>query len=288
MIEYFLAVDGGGTGTRTLIARPDGTQLARGEAGPSALGQGVTAAWQQVRQAVEAGSLRAGIDPLPWARCAMAIGLSGMQNPVNRAAFLALLPPMSKVISATDGYIMLLGAHAGRPGLVVAAGTGSVGEALHADGRHSVVGGWGFPVGDEGSGAWIGLNAVRHAQAAMDGRAPTGILAQRVWSHCGATSQDMAAWVARSAQLAYAQVAPLVFECEFADPTAARLLALATQELELIALALDPRRTLPVAIGGSIGERLKSRMNEGLRQRFVQSAMGPIEGALLMLQKSQR
>ena len=181
---------------------------------------------------------------------------------------------------------MLLGAHAGRPGLVVAAGTGSVGEALYADGRHEVVGGWGFPVGDEGSGAWLGLKAVHVAQTAIDGRSSAGPLARAVWARCGATRQDMAEWVAQSRQFAYAQLAPLVFDCAASDPAAAALLALAAQELEAIALALDPQQTLPVAVCGSIGALLRERMSRALGRRFAVAAMGPAEGALLMLRKA--
>ncbi len=216
----------------------------------------------------------------------MAAGLSGAHNESLRTAFLAQLPPMAKVVVVTDSYTMLLGAHAGEPGMIVAAGTGSVGEALYADGRHAVVGGWGFPVGDKGSGAWMGLNAVNVAQAAMDGSAPAGTLARCIWTHCGATRQDMAEWVARSGQFAYAQLAPLVFDCASSDSAAAELLAQATHELESIAYALDPRRTLPIVVCGSIGEMLKDRMTSDLRERFALAAMGPAEGALLMLKKS--
>ena len=80
----------------------------------------------------------------------------------------------------------LLGAHEGRPGAIVAAGTGSVGEALRRDGLRVAVGGWGFPVGDEGSGAWLGLRAMRETHRAIDGRArrrPAGRCGSRAGGH---------------------------------------------------------------------------------------------------------
>jgi glucosamine kinase len=286
MIEYFLAVDGGGTGTRVIIARPDGGELARAEAGPSALAQGIGGAWEQIQRALAVGFQRAGVVHPPWQNCALAAGLSGVHNQSLRSAFLAQLPPLAKVVLATDGYTTLLGAHSGKAGLIVAAGTGSVGEMLRSDGSHTVVGGWGFPVGDEGSGAWLGLKAVRIAQAAMDGRGPEGELARHVLRHCGSTRQDMANWVAQSAQFAYAQLAPLVFEHEHVDAAAADLLRQATRALESMAYALEAQRNLPVVVCGSIGEILKDRMALDLRQRFVVAAMGPAEGALLMLKKS--
>jgi len=286
MIEFLLAVDGGGTGTRVIVARPDGSLLARGEAGPSALGQGISAAWVQIQKAIAAGFSQAGLAQPEWQRCAMAAGLSGVHNFQQRDAFLAELPPLAKVVLKTDGYTMLVGAHSGKPGMIVAAGTGSVGEVLHADGSHAVVGGWGFPVGDEGSGSWLGIHAVRIAQAAMDGRTSAGPLARKVWGHCGSNRQDMAAWCAQAGQFAYAQVAPLVFECGGTDPLAENLLAQAARDLESVAYALDPQRTLPVAICGSIGNKLKLRMAPALQERCVEAAMGPVEGALWLLQQS--
>ncbi|MBC7919382.1 MAG: ATPase [Rhodoferax sp.] len=290
MIDFLLAVDGGGTGTRVILTRPDGSMLARGEAGPSALGQGISAAWVQIQKAIAAAFAQAGLPqpqtPSDWQRCAMAAGLSGVHNTSSRDALMAELPPLAHVVLKTDGYTMLVGAHAGQPGLIVAAGTGSVGEVLHADRSHSVVGGWGFPVGDEGSGSWLGIHAVRIAQAAMDGRVTAGPLARKVWSHCGDNRQDMAAWSAQAAQFAYAQVAPLVFECEDSDPAAAALLAQAARDLEAVAYTLDPQRSLPVAICGSIGNKLKGRMAPELRSRCVEAAMGPAEGALWLLQQS--
>src|SRR5258706_3828659 len=99
---------------------------------------------------------------------------------------------------------MLLGAHGGQPGAMVAAGTGSVGAALDADGKRVRVGGWGFAVGDEGSGAWLGLAAMRVAQRAVDAMAPLGALARAVLTFIGVpfgTSFDATGSATRAALL---------------------------------------------------------------------------------------
>ena len=288
MVEFLVGVDGGGTGTRAILARPDGTILARGDAGPSALGQGIAAAWAQVHAAITSAFVVADLRQPAWSRIAMAAGLSGVHTTELADAFRSELPPFGKVLLETDGYTMLIGAHAGQPGVMVTAGTGSVGEVLRSDLSHGVVGGWGFPVGDEGSGSWLGLQAVRIAQAAMDGRAPAGPLAHQVWGLCGQTRQELAAWCASAAQFAYSQVAPKVFECENSDPAAAELLQQAAHDLESIADALDHSHSLPVAICGSIGIRLQHRMTKLLRDRCVEAAMGPAEGALWLLQQFLR
>ncbi|HET8747539.1 MAG TPA: BadF/BadG/BcrA/BcrD ATPase family protein [Ramlibacter sp.] len=285
MVDYLIGIDGGGSGTRAAVQRVHGETVGTGTAGPSALGQGVEQAWDNiqaaVRQAFEGAQL-----PIPtWKRCALAAGLSGVSHAPWREAFLAADPGLARLEVETDSFTMLMGAHGGQPGVIVIAGTGSIAEALRADGSRATVGGWGFRVDDEGSGGWLGLQAVRHGLAAFDGRANASPLARRVWMHCGDERESLQAWCQRSGQFEFAQLARAVFECEATDPVAARLLQQATGALEDLALAIDARGRLPLAVAGSIGERLAPRMRPALRSRLVPAKAGAAEGALMLARR---
>jgi glucosamine kinase len=286
MVEFLIGIDGGGTSTRAVLARVGGPVIGRGAAGPSALGQGTAQAWRNIQAAARQAFESAGLALPGWERCAMGAGLSGVGNRPWRAAFLAADIGLAQLVLESDSFTMLLGAHAGRPGAILIAGTGSVAEALRPDGSRAIVGGWGFPVGDEGSGAWLGLQAVRHAQAAIDGRANAGPLAQHVWVHCGHDRDSLHAWCDRAGQFAYAQLAPAVFDHEADDPAAAHLLARAVEALESIALAVDPRGRLPLAVSGSVGRRLAPRMSPAVRSRLVEAAQSADMGALMLVQKA--
>ncbi|MEO5671061.1 MAG: BadF/BadG/BcrA/BcrD ATPase family protein [Ramlibacter sp.] len=288
MVEFLVGVDGGGTATRALLARADGSMIGRGEAGPSALGQGIAPAWSQVVLAVRRAFDSARVTVPPWGDCALAAGLSGVSNRPWRDAFVARNPGFDPLVAETDSFIMLLGAHGGKPGAIVAAGTGSMGEVLRPDGSRETVGGWGFPVGDEGSGAWLGLHAVRLAQAALDGRANAGPLARHVWNMCGADRDALQAWCDSARQYAFAQLAPAVFECEPVDPAAAHLLGRAVAALEAVALAIDPQGRLPLAICGSVGRRLAPRLSPAVRSRLVVAAGMPVSGALRLAAQAAR
>jgi glucosamine kinase len=183
---------------------------------------------------------------------------------------------------------MLMGAHGAAPGAILIAGTGSIAEALRPDGSRATVGGWGFRVDDEGSGGWLGLQAVRHGLAAFDGRINAGPLARRVWMQCGDQREALQAWCQASGQFEYAQLARAVFECEASDPAAARLLQEATAALEELALAIDPRGRLPLAVAGSIGERLVPRMRPAIRSRIVPARAGAAEGALMLARRAAK
>lgn len=282
---YLIGVDGGGTATRAVVALADGRIIGQGHAGPSALGQGVAKAWAQVQAAVQQAFGEARLSVPALAQCALSCGLSGASYAPWRDAFIATNPGFRTLMVETDAFAMLLGAHDAEPGAIVAAGTGSVGEALHPDGRRLRASGWGFPVGDEGSGAWLGLKAMRHAQCVMDGRALPGSLATRIFAMCGEDRTTLLDWCNRSTQYGYAQLAPLVFDEAGRDGTAARLVDEAVTALTDIAGAIDPGATLPICFTGSIGERLAPRLPAALRARIRAPRHDAATGALALLKR---
>ena len=289
MVEFEIGIDGGGTSTVAVIARTGGAVIGRGLAGPSALGQGIEAAWAQVQAAMAGAFVNAAIAMPKMAHCALAAGLSGVNHTPWRDAFLKLNIGLAKLSVESDGFIALLGAHNGKPGVMVAAGTGSVGESWSQAGARAEASGWGFPSGDEGSGAWLGFYAARHTQRVIDGRVAATSLAAKVMQRCGDSRAQFQQWCIESRQFAYAQLAPLVFEAAETDGDviAIELLKRGANELQLLGYALDKSGKLPIAICGSIGERLQAYFEPAFRARCVQPAADAATGALHLLRLPQ-
>ncbi len=291
--RWWVGVDGGGSGTRARLQAAGGAVLGFGSAGPSGLSQGIAQSWRHVGHAIAAAFDAAQIDLPPPAQIALGLGLAGAGVPSLRAAFLAADPGHAVCLLETDAHTQLIGAHGGRPGIVVACGTGSVAASRSSDGCLRQVGGWGFPVGDEGSGAWLGLQAMRHAQAVLDGRAPSDALSKAVLDRVGNGAAAVLAWCAAAGQASYARLAPWVFEAADAgDPHALRLLDHAADELVQLVAAIDREAAaapsadhlaLPIAVVGSVGARLALRWPEALRQRMVEPAGDSADGALQLL-----
>lgn len=281
--RYLIGIDGGGTATRARLTDAQGLLLGRGEAGPSGLALGCAPAWVQVQQAIAKAFEQAALPLAPPGQCAIGLGLAGAGSPARAEDFRRAAPPFAALALATDAAAALWGAHAGRPGAIVVAGTGSVGLALHADGRQVLVGGWGFGVGDEGGGAWLGQHAARLAQQAMDGRATAGALAQAVWRVAGGARAALVDWCSHAGQAGFAALAPLVFELAEADPAARVLLGLAADELAAMAQALDPNGALPLVITGSVGLRLQPLLPAPVRARCISPAGDAAQGALQLL-----
>lgn len=284
-VRWLVGVDGGGTHTRVRLTDALGRRTGQGQAGPSALGQGVAQAWRHVGQALAMAAQAAGTPPPDWHDCAVGAGLSGAQLPRQAADFLGADPGCAALVLDTDGFAGLLGAHGGQPGLLLVGGTGSVCEALGPDGHRRSAGGWGWRLGDEGSGAWIGQQALRHAQRALDGRAAAGPLARAVLQAVGPAAADVLAWAAEADQRAFATLAPMVFDLAPDDPVAAALLDHAAAELDTLVRATDPDGGLPLAVAGSVALRLLDRWPAAVRARVVAARADATEGALLLLRR---
>lgn len=291
-VKYAVGIDGGGTRTRALVrALDDASERSlsrgsswglRGEAGPSALGQGAAQAWDSIREAIASAFEGARLpDPAP-SECVLCACLSGAEVPAWREAFVEGDPGFARLRCENDSYAALLGAHGGHPGVLVVAGTGVIAESLSREGARRTVGGWGFRFGDEGGGAWVGLRAARLAMSAADGRETAGPLARAVAERVGRSRGQILSWIASAGQFECAQLALLAFELEARDPKAAEIVERAAEALRDLALAADPSRALPVGLAGSVAERLRPRLARELGGRIVETKAEAVEGALAL------
>jgi glucosamine kinase len=281
--HFLIGIDGGGSGTRVVLGDAHGHELAQAASGPSGLGLGIERAWQAIQAGCSEAFRLAGIaEGVPqWERCVLGCGLAGVNNRDWLAAFRAQAPQLAGLAVESDAYTTLLGAHGGAHGVIVALGTGSIAAAADGEGECRIAGGFGFPSGDEASGAWLGLRAIVHAQQALDGRATLDAFATALLERVGAQDRDsLIVWLCSANQTAYASLAPIVL-AHASHPFAAHLLAKAGGEIGKIIEALDPSAQLPVALCGGLGEPLRGyvplRFQARLRAPLVDSARGALQ-----------
>ena len=179
--DLLVAVDGGQTATKAVVARLDGTVLGSGRGGPSDHFHGEGGVEKNriaIHGAVSSALAAAGATT----DLVFAIGLGltgaptgGNQTPVVHDIVRGLLNPPH--ISITPDYVTnLAGASGGRPGVVLIAGGGAIGYGVTRDRREAVAGGYGFLLGDEGSAFNIGLRAISASARAHDLRTgPTAL-----------------------------------------------------------------------------------------------------------------
>jgi N-acetylglucosamine kinase-like BadF-type ATPase len=163
--SVLLGVDGGGTKTTALLADRAGRVVARGAAGGSNFkAAGEAAARAAIEAAVRQAYAAAGLDFAP--PLAAGLGLAGVDTPADverQSAWAAGYLPGARIRVANDVELALWAGTPAGWGLAVIAGTGAIAYGRAPDGRAARVGGWGWLLGDEGSGFDIGLRARRGA-----------------------------------------------------------------------------------------------------------------------------
>ncbi len=285
MINYAIGVDGGGTSTRVRLQGSGGNHLGAAQAGPSGLAHGVAAAWHTIGVAIDAAFASAALPRPPNTEIGLGLGLAGVHNPQCAAQFLAQNPGFGALALDTDAFTALLGAHQGDPGAIIVLGTGSVAEALLPNQERRVVAGWGFPAGDEASGAWIGLSAVSCAQQAHDGRACHSPFTHAVFQACGGSREAFFAWLAHANQTRFGELAPLVFKHATSDAAAQQILHQAALEVAKMAIALDPKQHLPLALYGGMAEPMRHYLPARLQARLQRPKEDAVSGALILLRR---
>jgi N-acetylglucosamine kinase-like BadF-type ATPase len=302
--DLYLGIDGGGTRTVALLARAAATGkgwvvVGRGEAGAAnAHAVGIERAQQALDEAVARAFAAAGLPRTTVA--AACLGLAGAGRPEDQAPVRdwAGRARLAGVVDVSGDTPLLLAA--GTPegwGVAVVAGTGSMAFARAKDGRTARAGGWGYLLGDEGSGYALAVAGLQAAARAADGRGPATTLTARLLAALGVRQpQELIAAVYRSGldRTALAALAPVVLTAaEEGDAEAGALIAEAARQLAVAAaaaaraLGLEPS-AVPIALAGGLlraspsyrARVLDSLTGLGYRAAPVAVVREPAEGAL--------
>jgi N-acetylglucosamine kinase-like BadF-type ATPase len=172
-VAIYLGIDGGGSKTSCLIG-DESTVLGAGTGGPSNVVRvGEAQARESLTTAIRQACRVANLEPSQIA--SVCVGLAGAARPeisevvtriISGVVSGKIKPAEIKVVG--DMVIALEAAFGSGPGVIVIAGTGSIAYGRNAEGQTARAGGWGYAISDEGSGHWIGRNAVAAAIGARD------------------------------------------------------------------------------------------------------------------------
>lgn len=257
--EFLLGADIGGTSTRVVIATTSAEVLAIATGGPgNPAAVGLDASIAVVRSVVAEARAAAQIpDPSDGAIVAAVLGLAGVTTLDHETATTFIAQVMGSVGPGTRLVSDLAVAHASGTwqshGIVSIAGTGSGAVEIDHGALVSRRDAWGWLLGDEGSGWWLGREAVRATLAELERGADPGPLGRAVMAALG--SADLASTIAQCYAAAPRDLAALapVLSRALPDPTAAAILARAA---ELVTARVQDlaagRHDLPVVLAGSL------------------------------------
>jgi len=265
-------------GSQTTVAITDDVRRAvvrRGPGSPVRPGRAIltaTAVAELVRGGLaEAGYLRADC---------LVVGAAGAGNATDADELRAALvrEGMADRVIVTTDVLLALAALGDGPVAILVAGTGSIAIGRVEDGRVIRQGGYGWQMGDEGSGYWIGREALHAAGAAEDGRGPATTLAARLTAAVrGATIRDLVGWSTGAAPREVAGLVPTVATAAAdGDAVARAILAAAGEQLgqlvDGLARQFPAGAAVPLGLTGGLigaGGPLRQTVSDRVRPPFA-------------------
>jgi glucosamine kinase len=273
-----LGVDGGGTRCRVRLGTAAGDRLGEATGGPANVRFGLEQSFSAVLHATSRCLEQAGLSSRDYPRIVACLALAGASEPNELRAVQKFEHPFGRIFVTNDAHAACVGAHRGRDGGVIVIGTGTVGWA-ELKGRHIRVGGWGMPVSDEGSGAWLGCEALRRVLWAHDGRIGWTDMLTALFRQFESNPHAIVRWATHAAPRDFATLAPVIVE-HSADPVAAELMRLAAAHVDRLAARLIDSGVERLALTGGLSSFIAPFLSEATRRVVVAPSGDALDGAL--------
>jgi glucosamine kinase len=280
---HFLGIDGGGSRCRARIRDRTGAILGEAAGGASNIYQDLPGALAMIVATAKDAATTAGLE---IQELHAGLGLAGIVTSVGAEKIAEAKLPFASVAADNDAYAACMGAFSGADGGIVIAGTGSIGFAL-VDGQRHMVGGWGFQLGDHGSGAWVGHHAVRRVALAIDGLLQPTRLIEEVLARTGRTRFDLSRWSEQAAPKDYAGFAPIVFECAAQGDVQGMMIVIeGAAAISNLGRALLARGAKHICLLGGLSQVYPPYLDADVKRALVQPQADAMDGAIMMARQA--
>jgi glucosamine kinase len=281
-MTLYLGVDAGGSHSRSRLTDEAGKILGTGEAGPANTRIGLDALHETLLDVCAQATKAAGLSDDKIAGVKAGMGIAGINRMGMKPKIQALTFPFGSVMLSSDSMIANLGAHMGSDGAILILGTGSVGLVKRGEDSFSI-GGYGFPISDEGSGAALGLSAIRHALRALDGRSKASPLSQAITQQFEHAIPRVIDWMDEAAPKDYASFAPLVIDyAENGDEIARSIVNDAALHVEKFVETIFARGASRCVLMGGLAGRMKPWLRARIVDRLAEPMGDALDGALIL------
>jgi glucosamine kinase len=279
---WFVGVDGGATRCRVRVRDSVGRALVEA-LGPSAnIHVDFAASIAAARSVVVDALAKSGLADADLPRAAIGLGLAGVNDGEDAERVVAAFPGYARACAANDAVTACIGAHAGADGGLVIAGTGSA-AIVRVAGRQTIVGGRGFALGDDGSGAHVGLDGLRAATLAHDGLGPASALTGDLTDAFDGDIVALIRWARTARPGDFGAFAPRVFaRAAEGDPIALAVVGSAARAIGVLALRAVALGAARVALVGGVGEALRPYFDPAVGALLTRPLHDATDGAILM------
>ncbi len=273
-----IGVDGGGTGCRVAIGTRSSGVLARAEGGRGNVASDPAQAIKNICNTVDAAMAKADIPNERLAEATAHLGLAGVMTQDDAAA-VAVAMPFKDVAVTDDRPTALNGALGGEEGFLLSIGTGTI-TAAKTDGTFRSVGGWGFHVADQASGAWLGHSGLRHTLLCHDGLESHTDLTRALLAEFGDDPNTITAFSLSAKPGDYAKFAPtIIATAAQGDPWGEVIMKSGAHHLEKCLTRLGFQPGEAVCLTGGVGPHYANYLHPETLSGRVQCAGSALDGA---------
>lgn len=288
-MNFVLGIDGGGTSCRAALATADGIVVGRAKSGAANIRTDLTGARTNIVDAARQAFVAAGQDPGLIPQTPAILGLAGANVGTYRQQLEAILP-FSQSRVETDAEIALEGAVGSGDGAMAILGTGTAYMA-RKNGKSRAIGGWGFQVGDQGSGARIGRDLLEQTLLAHDGIREGSPLTQAMLAIFRNNPEDVVEFTTNAKPGDFGGFAPKVFDhAEKGDAVANWILDKAVADVAAALGALDLSGEAPLCLLGGLAPlyapRLSTRYRALLKPPLDDALGGAVQMAVRIFAKA--
>lgn len=284
----YLGIDGGGSKCRVVLVTADNQLLGEGLGGPANPLRGMKVATDSILTATQQALTAAGMTFNDMSRLIVGAGLAGVNMPQYFKLFSEWKHPFAEFHLTSDLHIACIGAHDGADGAVIIAGTGSCGLA-DVKGQLLDIGGHGFPYGDNGSGAWFGMQLVHQVLLSKDQLTAPTLLCDLLAEAIGASATlDIVSHFMHATPTIYARYAPLVFAAaEQGDIAALKVVQQGAAFINQIALKLFELQPPRFSMIGGLAYKLVPYLDAAVQQQITPALAAPEFGAIWYARQQQ-
>lgn len=282
----FIGVDGGGSKCRATIYCADGTVLGTGVAGRANPLHGLAQTFESIQASTRLALLDAGMNESDSYLLVAGLGLAGVNVPRLYRDVTNWQHPFAAMYVTTDLHTACIGAHGGADGAVIITGTGSCGYA-HVGDTSLSIGGYGFALGDKGSGAWLGLKAAEHVLLVLDGFAVPTRLTDMLLNEFGVTDAlGIVENLAGKSSSCYAALARSVLDCaNEGDAVATAIVQEGADYISDMARKLFSLNPVRFSMIGGLAEPLQAWLGADVVAKISETLAPPELGAMYFAQQ---